>query len=959
MRLFAFIIMLGFASAALAQSNGSVQGQVMDPTGAVIPNASVVLSSNSGHSASSTSDGLGRFQFNSVAPGNYSLQVSAPNFSPFASKVTVAAGTTVVNPKLKIEVEEQTVDVQEPGNSLDVAPENNASALVLKGKDLDALSDDPDELMNELQALAGPSAGPNGGEIYVDGFSGGQLPPKSSIREIRINQNPFSAEFDKLGYGRIEIFTKPGTDHFHGQFSLMDSNALLNARNPFASTKPDYNSNMVMGNFGGPISKKSSFQINYERRDIGDQDVINAFVLNDSFDPVALSQTLANPKVRTHTGIRMDFQLGANDTLVARYQFLDQSEQNAGIGQLSLPTQAYNSHSDSHTFQLTETHVFNPKIINETRFQFIRSDSSQNALDQSPSLNVIGAFSGGGNPLGTNNNTQNRFELQNNTSITAGKHTLRFGGRLRESGQNTSSTQGFNGTFTFASLDAYRATLQGLANGLTPQQIRAAGGGASQYTVSSGTGDYSTNYVDFGGFIQDDWKFRPNMVLSAGLRYETQNVIGDHGDFAPRIGFSWALGGGRSPKTVIRAGAGIFYDRFTQDYLMTLQRLNGVTQQNFTVTAPDFFPNTPQPGTLVGGTSAPTTYRLDPDFESPYVAQLALSVERQITKSSTMTVSYLHSHGERQLIAENINAPLPGTFDPNDPASGVRPLGTVGNIFQFSSKGKYEQNQLIVNFNVRASSRLSLFGFYTLGFVNSNTSGPGSFPSNPYDLNQDWGRAGYDVRNRVTLGGNISLPHGIGLSPLLIASSGRPFNISLGQDLNGDSIFNDRPAFALPGAGSIVATSLGDFDVDPLFGQPVIPANFGSGPAQFTMNLRVSKTFGFGEATSGRRSGSPDAGGPPSDAGEGGPALAPGPGPFGSGGRGGRGSRGGSSSENAHRYNLTFSAQIQNIFNTVNLASPIGDLESPLFGRSISLAGGPFNSASANRRISLEMAFRF
>src|SRR6266478_4534781 len=246
MRLFVFAILLGFASVALAQSNGSVQGQVMDQTGAVIPNASVVLSSKSGQSANKTSDGLGRFQFNSVAPGNYSLQVSAKNFSNFISKVTVAAGkNATVNAKLKIQVEEQTVNVQEPGNALDVSPENNASALVLKEKDLDALSDDPDELMNELQALAGPSAGPNGGEISVDGFSGGQLPPKSSIREIRINQNPFSAEFDKLGYGRIEIFTKPVTDHFHGQLSFMNSNAVLNARNPFASAMPDYNTDMV------------------------------------------------------------------------------------------------------------------------------------------------------------------------------------------------------------------------------------------------------------------------------------------------------------------------------------------------------------------------------------------------------------------------------------------------------------------------------------------------------------------------------------------------------------------------------------------------------------------------------------------------------------------------------------------------------------------------------------------
>jgi len=245
--------------------------------------------------------------------------------------------------------------------------------------------------------------------------------------------------------------------------------------------------------------------------------------------------------------------------------------------------------------------------------------------------------------------------------------------------------------------------------------------------------------------------------------------------------------------------------------------------------------------------------------------------------------------------------------------------------------------------------------------VNSNTSGPGAFPSNPYDLDQDWGRASYDVRNRLTIGGNFTLPYGIGLSPLLIAFSGRPFNISLGQDLNGDSVFNDRPAFAAP-VGPNLATSYGDFDTDPALGSSIIPAYYGSGPAQFTMNLRVSKTFGFGEPTRGRPAAGPEAGGPP-PGGDEGPAPGPGPGPFGGGGgrgeRGGRSPRGQSSSEGARRYNLTFSAQVHNIFNTVNLANPIGDLESPLFGHSVALAGGPFNSSTANRRISLEVAFRF
>ncbi len=150
--------------------------------------------------------------------------------------------------------------------------------LVIKGKDLEALSDDPDELQQELEALAGPSAGPNGGQIYIDGFTAGQLPPKSSIREIRINQNPFSAEYDKLGYGRIEIFTKPGTDQFHGQFMLDGNSSAFDALSPFAQNQPSFHSELFSGNVSGPLSKKASFFFTAQLRQINDSNIVNAVV---------------------------------------------------------------------------------------------------------------------------------------------------------------------------------------------------------------------------------------------------------------------------------------------------------------------------------------------------------------------------------------------------------------------------------------------------------------------------------------------------------------------------------------------------------------------------------------------------------------------------------------------------------------------------------------------------------
>jgi len=216
-------------SAGWAQkTTGSLRGQVMDPSGAIIPGASVTLSAN-GKTMSTTSKGDGSYQFNAVPSGQYTIQTTIEGFTPYELQgVAISGGkTSTLNIPMTLAVQQQEVHVQAEGNTIDTTPESNANALVMKGKDLDALSDDPDELASEIQALAGPGAGPNGAQIYIDGFSGGEIPPKSSIREIRVNQNPFSAEYDRLGYGRIEILTKPGTEKFHGHIfraaTILDS----------------------------------------------------------------------------------------------------------------------------------------------------------------------------------------------------------------------------------------------------------------------------------------------------------------------------------------------------------------------------------------------------------------------------------------------------------------------------------------------------------------------------------------------------------------------------------------------------------------------------------------------------------------------------------------------------------------------------------------------------------------
>lgn len=962
-----FLISLSPIGTFAQTAMGSLRGQVTDPSGAVIPGATVTITGAQGTPKVAKTNGEGQYVIHELPPGKYTVQVAAAGFVLYENMdFEIKSGPQTLDIKMTVSAAKEEVTVTDTATRVDVDPSSNLGALVLKEADLEALSDNPDDLAADLQALAGPAVGPNGGQIFIDGFTGGRLPPKESIREVRINQNPFSAEFDRVGFGRIEILTKPGTDKFRGQVFFNFGDSALNSRNPFAPNKPSYQSKHFSSHLSGPINKKSSFFVDADRRDVDETAVVSALTLDPLLNITPFSQAVLTPTKRTSFSPRIDYQLTQANTLVARYTYAQMTQRNEGIGEFSLPSRGYNVDNTQQTLQLTETAVLSAKAINETRFQYIRQRNNQAGDNSQPTIRVLDAFTGGGSGVGLAYSNEDHYELQNYTSLIVNKHMLKLGGRLRDVRQSDLSTQNYNSTFTFTSLAAYRTTLQGLRNGLTLPQIRALGGGASQFSIIGGDPLASISQFDLGLFAQDDWRIRPNFMLSLGLRYETQNNISDHLDVAPRLGFAWGIGRGKTnqPKTVIRGGFGLFYDRFSENLTLQARRLNGIAQQQYLVAFPSFYPDIPPLETLAENRRAQTIRRVDANLRAPYIAQTAIGVERQLPKNIMVSLTYTNSRGLHALRSRNINAPLPGTYNPQVPNSGVRPFGDIGNIYVYESSGRFDQNQLIVNVNARVSPRLTLFGFYTLNRARSDTDGAGSFPSNQYDLSTEYGRAVFDVRHRAFIGGSIETLFGIRVNPFITASSGRPFNITIGRDLNGDSLFNARPAFATDlSRASVVYTPYGVFDTNPLPGQAIIPRNYGDGPGQFSVNLRVSRTFGFGERSTSARG--------PSGAGgrlERGPHGGP---PGGAGGAGGpRGDVGGAGrgpggifvfgkGAATRRYSLTFSASARNLFNRVNFAPPIGNLSSPLFGTSNAIASGFGGTATANRRLELQLRFSF
>jgi hypothetical protein len=973
---FAFLLsLLALAASMSAQEgkdSGSLHGQVTDPSGAVVVGATVSVTTPDGHTQKALTDKSGNYVVHGLPVGNVTVDATATGFAPYQMpNVIIPAGQPQqLDIAFGIAVQKEQVTVQDEGTTVDVNPANNASAIILKGEDLEALSDDPDDLEQDLLALAGPSVGPNGGQIYIDGFSNGTLPPKASIREIRINQNPFSAEYDRPGFGRIEVFTKPGSDKWHGQLMFNENNSVFNARNPYVLTPiPSYHSENYTGNVSGALTKKLSIFLNAEHRSISDFDAVATTLAGPS-------QAVASPRSRTNVSERLDWQLTPSNTLSARYQFLINDQQNLGIGGLALQSQGYSSDETQHTLQLSDTQILGPHVINETRFQFIHDDTTQAANQFGAAINVLGEFSGGGSAVNRNSDSINRYELQNYTSLSVGKHFVKFGGRLRAYQDNSFALTNTNGSLSYGALCEISASplvlcpnpnvIPSNATILTPFDAYKLGTPSQLSIVNIVPGKdprISLSFADVGLYAEDDWKLRPNLTLSYGLRFESQSSISDKADFAPRLGLSWGLGSAKStPKTVLRVGYGIFYDRFTEDLVLQAERLNGEIEQQTIYTStpstpilcpPGVSPSSPlmvQNGgcTFSGGST--TLYQINPNLRAPYTMQSAVSLERQLGRVGTVSVTYLNSRGLHQFILENVNAP-----DPNSPFDGARPLSAQygnDNLYQYNSEAIFKQNQLITNVQIRLSRKLSLTGYYTLNYANSDTGGASSNPSNQYNLSQDYGRASFDIRNRLFLAGSASLAHNIRISPFVVANSGAPFNITTGRDNNGDSFFNDRPSFTTPGAPGAVTNQYGSFNLNPTPGQRIIPINYGNGPASVTINMRFAKTFGFGAETK-KPAAAPDQDAGGKGSGHGG----------GHGGLGGPGRAMGSvfaPSNTTRRYNLTFTATARNLFNTWNPGSPIGNLSSTMFGKTTGLAGGPFSSGGAyNRRVDFQALFSF
>ncbi len=794
--IFLFILAPAAEPAGEPQEKLALTGTVVDAKTAPIPGAKVELIQQSGgRETEVTTDETGVFSFDNLPPGDYTVSVIASGFKPTERKLAV--GTSAVPPvQIRLEVLQATEKVTVSANDIPISPEQNADRFHVDDSFLSGLPMLNGDPLAVVSMFTDPGvSGARGPQLIVDGVPTDTLDlPLSSIKNITVNQNPYSAEFGRPGKGRIEVKTKHRIHQFHGTVFTDFLNSAFDARNTFASSVPPHQRAISEAELEGLITKNVSFLVS-ARYDLNNETaIVDAQTLSG-----ALVQNFGAPARNTHLFGRLNFKLSANHKLSLTYKFKDKLSKNRNVGAFDLPERATNYFDHGNEFNLFETATPSPALLNEFRLTYRERRQDTSSITDQPAILVPGAFQAGGAQVSLH---ERDFlaDAEDIVTWSHGMHTLRFGGGARPRWIRATDASNFGGTFIFSCLFPTPTTPTTAPCPFAFSQNRPA-----QFTQNIGDPQVSFAQHEFYSFVQDEMRLRPKLSLMLGLRYEGQSNGNRFDNIAPRLAFAYAPG---SARTVIRAGFGIFYDRRPEVMEQQALLYDGIQIRQIVITNPSF-PNPFPPGTTA--TSVPSSLvRISPGITFPYLLQGNFAVERKFGKGENYfsvdltTVRAVHLYRMR-----NINAPLPGTT--------ARPDPSILNLDQFESAGSSRSNSVTFSLRLHPRRNFSLYSQYILSRAMDDTSGMSFLPANNYDLNPEWGRSDYDRRHQFNLVGMYDLPLGFRVGTVARVASGNPFNVTTGLDNNGDTVFNDRP--------------------------PGITRNTGRGPGYANVDLRFGKTF--------------------------------------------------------------------------------------------------------------------
>ncbi len=778
---FLFAIWLLPAS-LVAQVGVIVSGTVEDESRAVILGAQVRLASGEPPRTTS-SDEQGRFRFEGVTPGKYKLRAEAAGFEP--QELEIMAGMESPGPltlKLKVSALAAQVTVEDPLEE-STEPDSNADALKLDDDFFRMLPIPTEDVMPLVTKLSSPAAqGAEGLSIVVDGMEGNRLDvPASAISSVRINKNPYSAEFQRPGKGTVQVRTERGSKRsYHGSFATFARNSLFDARNAFAQSTPDLDRRFVSASFGGPLGARSRrFFLSGENLTNNESAVVNAITPAGPF-----FANVPSPQRRGRFLARYDWRPGNAHAVSVSYGFSNDSKKNQSVKGFNLPEQGVSEQERQDRFQLSYGAIISGNLINDLRFALRKEGESSGQPAAARTVVVEGAFTGGPSPT-FRKDVKKGFEAQDAVTYVHGGQTIRFGAESRTRITDVSDASNFNGTFQFGSLQDFVAG--------TPFVFR----------VNRGQEAVGFTVWEVGGFAQDELRLNRQLSLVFGLRYDWQSSINDRTNFAPRFTLAFAPG---KQKTVLRGGAGVFYESLPSRVTERSLLFDGIRFQQVVIPKP-LFPDPFPGGQLI--VPPPSVIRVSPEIRFPYLLQTSISVERELGPWTWLSVDYSYFRGVHLFRSRDINAPLP--------TIGLRPNPGFSNINQVESSASLRSNALSVTFRGRAGKFFKGTAQYTLSRSTNDTAGPFFLPADNFKLGPEWGRADFDQRHRFNFGGFLELPGEFRLGSIFSTASGAPFNITTGFDNNGDTTGNDRPSG--------------------------INRNTGRGPASVQLDVRLTKTF--------------------------------------------------------------------------------------------------------------------
>lgn len=835
----------------------SLRVTVYDPNGALVMGAQVELLTKEGVVVqAAASDERGIAVLGKLAPGKFLLRVAAQGFEPQTlSDVSLRAGANTRDVRLAVADVKEDVTVAPETQERKTDPRGDSFSTVLTAEQIAQLPDDPDEMEQVLQQMAGPGA-----TIRVNGFRGGRLPPKSQIREIRFHRNPYAAEYHDEGFRGVDILTKPGTDNVHASFNFGFRDEALAARSAFAPRRAPEQTRRTGFTLDVPVwHNRTSLFLNGDSNVAYDSKTILAALPDGTFN-----STVRRPSRTLNLGARLEHALTKTHTLRAEYQRNAVRQDNLGVGDFNLFDRAYTSDTAEHLVRAVDSGLLTEKLVNEFRFQARWQSASARSASNAPAIQVLNAFTRGGAGLDSDRRVR-EFELGDNIDFAHKQHTMRAG-LLAEVGRYESrDARNANGTFTFASLADFRANRP------------------TTYTQRAGDSSVALTQYQLGAYWQDDWRARKNLTLSFGLRYEWQNHLRDHNNFAPRAGLAWSPF--KQGTMTIRAGAGLFYDWFGADIYEQTLRINGARQRETVINNPGF------PDPFAGGSALvlpASRYLVAPDLRMPYVAQASVGVEQDLMKRFRLMSEYRYQRGVHLLRGRNVNAPVAGLG---------RPEPTAGNVIQVESSATSTRHEWNIGLGPgigKLGGRAFWFVNYTLAKTTNEADGAFALPANNYDLSAERGPAANDIRQRFFAMLDMRVLKGVRVASFLNVLSAPPYTITTGRDDNGDTVSNDRP-----------------------FG---VARNSARGAAQWNVSTRLSYRFGWGK--------------PKAAAGGGGPRMVAvridGDGGGVSGLPGGQG----------QRWNMELYVQTFNLFNHVNRVNYTGVLTSPFYGQATAALPG-------------------